>query len=235
MEIAVINETIKINKEKTVYTIEFGYTSYQLINSIIKTRIISGASTDEFYKTLRFKAESVKSLNEFLQEQIIKTGKKKLLISEVAKMICNLSRQLKYLIEVERHTILGYNPSEIIVINDEHFVYLGDESVVSIESDDMAIITYPFSLKNMFAPPELFNVTEIPFFTNYKTAYFSLGLLVIYGLLGYDDFYHDFLNHGNSSTILNILDDHPIKNTRIYWLLSRCLVEEPKNRSIILI
>jgi hypothetical protein len=235
MEIAVINDTIKINKEKTVYTIEFGYTSYQLINSLIKTRIISGASTDEFYKTIRFKAETVKTLNEFLHYRMIKTGKKKILISDAAKMIRNLSRQLKYLIEVENHTILGYNPSEIIVINDDQFVYLGDESVVSIESDDMAMISYPFSLKNMFAPPELFKVTEIPFFTNYKTAYFSLGLLVIYVLLGDDEFYHDFLKHSNSSAILNILDDHPIKNTRIYWLLSRCLVEEPKNRSIILI
>jgi hypothetical protein len=26
-----------------------------------------------------------------------------------------------------------------------------------------------------------------------------------------------------------------IKNTKLYWLLKRCLVEEPKNRSIIFI
>ena len=35
--------------------------------------------------------------------------------------------------------------------------------------------------------------------------------------------------------IIDILDQHHIKNTRIYWLLSRCLQEDPKDRSIILI
>jgi hypothetical protein len=54
-------------------------------------------------------------------------------------------------------------------------------------------------------------------------------------LLGDDDFYNDYLKHNNSEKIIESLNNHPVKNTRIYWLLSRCLVEEPKNRSIIML
>ena len=66
-------------------------------------------------------------------------------------------------------------------------------------------------------------------------AYFSFGLLLIYVLVGDDDFYKNYLKDKNSTKILEVLNNHPIKNTRLYWLLSRCLVEEPNNRSILLI
>ena len=239
MEEKIINETIKIRKEKSIYIIEFEYSSYQLINSLIKTHIIVGGSTDESYKSLRFKAESVKTLSEYLDEKKVKNGVKKFLVSDVAKMIRSLTWQLTHLIEVESHTILAYNPAYIIVINGEKFAYLGSELVADFGTgsggEDMAMISCPFSSKEIFASPELLKVKELPSFIHYKTAYFSLGLLIIYVLLGDDDFYKNFLMHNNSSIILNVLNNNPVKNTRIYWLLSRCLVEEPKDRSIILI
>ena len=97
------------------------------------------------------------------------------------------------------------------------------------------MISCPFSPNNFFASPELIKIKEIPSFVHYKTAYFSLGLLIIYVLLGDDSFYFDFIEHNDIKTVLNSLNNHPIKDTRIYWLISRCLVEEPINRSIILI
>ena len=239
MEEKLINDTIKLRNENSIYTIEFEYSSYELINSLIKTRIIVGGSTDESYKTLRFKAKTVKTLNEYLHDKKVENGRKRVLISDAAKMIRSLTVQLNYLIEVESHTILGYNPAYIIVINDLNFAYLNSELVadfgMTYGGDDMAMISCLFSSNNIFASPEILKVKEIPWFTHYKTAYFSLGLLIIYVLLGDDEFYKDFLKNNDSSIILNILNNHPVKNTKIYWLLSRCLVEEPKDRSIILI
>jgi hypothetical protein len=54
-------------------------------------------------------------------------------------------------------------------------------------------------------------------------------------MLGDDEFYREYLTHKQPSKILEELKNHPVKHTKIYWLLSRCLVEEPNNRSIILI
>ena len=53
-------ENVKITSENSIFKIEFKYSSYPLINSLIKTRLIQGGSTDETYKIIIFKATSVK-------------------------------------------------------------------------------------------------------------------------------------------------------------------------------
>ena len=230
-------DNIKITNENSIFKIEFKYAAYSLINSLIKTRIIQGGSTDETYKRIIFKAKSVKTLDEYKKDKMISQGRKNLLVSDVANVIMSLSAQLNYLIVLEFHTIIGYNPSDIIVINDEKFAFLGSELVANIDTYDeyMATISCPFSANDFLFSPEILKITEIPSKIHYKTAYFSLGILLVYMLLGDDDFYKDYLKHKHSEKILESLNSHPVKDTRIYWLLSRCLVEEPKNRSIILI
>lgn len=228
-------ENVKIYNEDSIFKIEFKYSAYSLINSLIKTRIIQGGSTDESYKIVTFKANSVKSLEDYNR---LTHGKKICLVSDLANMVRTLSIQLNYLISIESHTIIGYNPSHIIVINDDKFVFIGSELVANIDVEDnlMATISCPFSTSDFFVSPELLKIKEIPSKIHYKTAYFSLGILLIYMLLGDDEFYRDYLKEKYSENcLLESLNSHPVKNTRIYWLLSRCLVEEPKNRSIILI
>lgn len=240
MNEVIINENIKIIKDKTIYKIIFKYSNYSLIRSILKTHIIQGGSTDELYKTIKFKAESVKTLKEYEIERNKINGKKGLLVSDTARMIRSLVSQLDYLIRSESSTFLGYNREEIIVINDEKFAFLGSELIANIvpggsEGNEMAMISCPFSKSNFLVSPELFLVNEIPYYIHYKTAYFSLGLLIINILLGNDEFYGDYVNNQNIEKVLNTLNNHPVKNTRIYWLLSRCLVEDPIKRSIILL
>ena len=230
-------ENLKISKEESIFKIEFKSSEYSLINSLIKTRIIQGGSTDERYKIITFNANTVKTLEDFRNEKNLSQGKKNLSVPDVAKMIHTLSIQLNYLLEYETRTIIGYNEEDIIVINDEKFVFLSSELVTDIDSEgtEMAIISCPFSSNEFFFSPEMLKITEIPSKIHYKTAYFSLGVLLVYMLLESDDFYKDYLKHKRSEKIIECLNSDPIKNTRIYWFLSRCLVEEAKNRSIILI
>ena len=232
-----LNDNLILKKNNQNYKLEFKYTSFSLINSIIKTRIINGASTDEYYKSITFKAESVKTFNEYQNDKKIIRGKANLLIHEIAKMIRTLSKQLKYLIEKESKTILGYHPNDIIVINDEKFIFLGSELISKINSEEigMATISCPFSTSDFFVAPELLKVKTIPSLFHFKSCYFSFGCLIIFSLLDDNEFYKDYLNHRNPKKILDVLNNHHIKDTRIYWLLSRCLIEEPEERSIILI
>lgn len=228
---------IKIKKENSIFKMDFKYKAYPIINSILKTNILKGGSSDETYKSIIFKADSVKTLQQYRQEKRIQHGKNGMLISDVAKLIRCLVMQLSYLIEEESMTILGYNPHDIIVINDEKFAFLGNELVANIDPEgiELAMISCPFLPTDFFCSPELLKIKEIPSFIHYKTSYFSLGLLIIYCLLEDDEFYHDYLSEINIQNLLDVLNNHPIKNTKIYWLLSRCLDEEPKKRSIILI
>jgi len=236
MKEILLSETVNITRKKNIYKIEFKYNAYSMINSIINTNIIIGGSTDETYKTIIFSANSVKTLKKYQEDKKLLNGKKCLLVSDVARMIRSLSIQLNYLIESESSTIIGYNPNDIIVINDEKFAFLGSELVANIETDsEMAMISCPYSSSDFFYSPEILRIKEIPSLIHYKTAYFSLALLIIYTLIGETDFYIDYLHHKESEKILEVLNSHPVKKTRIFWLLYRCLVEEVKNRSIILI
>ena len=149
-------------------------------------------------------------------------------------MISTLTMQLNYLITKENRTIIGYNAENIIVINDKKFAFLGSELVTLIE-DNMTQISFPFKTTDFFVSPELLKIKEIPSYVHYKTAYFSLGCLVLYALLADDEFYYEYLKHQHSEKIIDCLNTHTIKNTKLYWLLSRSLVEESKKRSIILI
>jgi len=229
------SDYLKIIEEKNkIFKIEFSYPNIVLINSLLKTRIIKGGTTTSDYKILKFKADSVKTFHQFQEENEKKIGKKNLRIEDIALLISSLSVQLNYLISKESYTIIGYNPENIIVINDKTFAFFGSELISKVE-DNMALISYPFSKEDFYVSPELLILNELPSYVHYKTGYFSLGCLILYALSD-NDFYNKYLkeesNEINIETILNL---HPIKNTKLYWLLSRCLIKDPKERSILLI
>lgn len=231
------SENYEIYKlENSIYKITFRYAAYSLVNSLIKSRLIIGSSTDENYKMIKFKAESVKTFSQYLHDYEVRTGRKTLLVLDAAKMVRSLVQQLSYLLTKTSSTIIGYTPEEIIVINDEKFAFLGSELVANFDEDtEQAMISCPFSSHDFFFSPEIIKIKDIPAYIHYKTAYFSLACLIIYAILGDDEFYIEYLRHKQTEKIIEYLDKHPIKQTKFYWLLSRCLVEEPNNRSILLI
>jgi hypothetical protein len=231
-----VNESLKIIQDKnnkSIYKIEFNYPSPSLVRSLIKTHIIQGATLTDDYSCLRFKAHSVKRLNEFMEEQNKVRGKPPLSINLAGNMISSLSRQLSHLIIYESKTIIGYAPENIIVINDKTFAFLGSELVAEIDpiGKEMATISCPFNVTDFFASPEMLKIKELPAYVHYKTSYFSLGCLILDALLE-EDFYKEYLKELNCNKIYEYLNQLHFKNTKLYWLLSRCLVEEPKNRSI---
>ena len=230
-------ENYEIYKEKnSIYKIVFRYSAYSLVNSLVKSRLIIGSSTNEKYNIITFKAKSVKTFKQYLNEYEVKKLKKSLSIVDALKMLTSLTKQLRYLLENTFSTIIGYNPEDIIVINDEKFAFLGSELVSDIDIDKtQTMISCPYLVNDFFFSPEMMKIKDIPAYIHSKTAYFSLACLIIYGILGGDEFYVEYLKCKKIDKIIEYLDKHPIKQTKIYWLLSRCLVEEPKERCILLI
>ena len=237
------NDSLKIIQDKnnkTMYKIEFNYPCPALIRSLTKTHIIQGTITDD-YTTLRFKALSVKTFPQFIEQQSKVRGSKTLSINLAANMISSLTQQLSHLITKESQTIIGYAPENIIVLNGNTFAFLDSELVAEIDpvGKEMATISCPFKVTDFFASPEILKITELPSYVHYKTSYFSLGCLLLYALtegrLEGDDFYKEYLKELNCEKINEYLTGLHFKNTKLYWLLSRCLVEEPKKRSILFI
>lgn len=235
---------IRVDDQTGIFRIDFTHPSPSLIRSLVKTKLIQGATSTNDYKTIQFKATSVKSFAQFQSDLKAATGAPNLPISIAAHMTGCLTQQLKYLVSTESRTIIGYAAANVIVINDKKFAYLGGEFVSEIKPidpdqdnnlDNRTQICYPFSPTDFFVSPELLKITELPSYVHYKTAYFSMACLIIYALLNNTDFYTEYLQHRQSDKIIAALHSHPINETKLYWLLSRCLLEDPERRTILLI
>ena len=241
MNIIIKNDNFYISRDQSdnqTFTVFFDSYNEALIKSLTKTRIILGATTTEKYRSLTFKATSVLTFFDFQKELERENKSLKLTYNLALKMTYNLVTQLNYLITQFSKTFLGFSPKNLIIIDKSKFVYLCDEFLLDIikngENGEKLLIKSPFTRDDFFFSPELLSVKEIPSFVNYKVSYFSLGYLILYTLLG-DDSYSDNEDLQEKEKNSHRMTTLSIKNTKLYWLLERCLVEEPKNRSILFI
>lgn len=231
MKLIIERDDFKITKDSTNsnrYSITFAMNSELLIRSISSTKIILGATTSENYDIISFNATSVESFKQYLN------GLKEMRYDSTLKMVSDLSLQLNYLLKTYKQTFLGYNPDNLIVVDGNKYIYISNEYLLNIDEDEVTI-TSPFSQEDFFMSPELYNVKELPANVHYKTIYFSLGSIIIYGLTGNMDFLKDEDDKPIYQKLNNTLECLPIRGSKLYWLLKRCLDEEPKRRSIIFI
>lgn len=229
-------DCVKIVKvpSRGIFQIQFSYSNPALINSLIKTRIIQGATATDDYKVVQFKAASVQTLKQFQAEMKAKTGTDSLPINIAAQIMTSLATQLKHLISEESRTILGYAPENIIIINGKKSAFLDSELISEIE-DNMSQVICPFSSKDFFVSPEMLKINALPSYVHYKTAYFSLACLIIHVLAVNDELYNQYIQDGNPDRLMNAFKGHRLKDTKLYWLLSRCVVDDPVERCILFI
>ena len=226
------NKDLKIfkNSVNNIFKIEFKKSNPVLLLSLKK--FIKGSTCSDDYLLLTFKACSV----EMLENDRNKTEKPS--VHMVANMVSTLAGQLSFLISEYYMTFLGFNTEKILVIDGSIFLCLDTELMYEIDEQNITIYT-PFTSNDFFFSPQIKSATKLPLTVHYKTAYFSLGCLLLYVLLSYNNaFYQEYLisDSLNMQKIMNkYLTNHPIKDTKLYWLVERCLVEEPENRAILFI
>lgn len=235
------NDYLNIIEErgKNIFKINFVYQNAVLIESLLKTRIIQGGTSSEDYKILKFKAQTVKTFSQFKDEYKCKRGNSKISINDSLIILTNLSQQLNYIIKMYSKTFIGYSSENIIVINDRQFIYLGCQYLSDIYDNEMTLISCPFTQNDFFVSPELLNINEIPSYVHYKTSYFSLGLFLLYILTNDDEKYNDYLKEKQQFLRFAKIDEWlktlHVKYTKVYFLLSRSLVEDPSSRNILFI
>ena len=220
---------IQNDKNSQVYCIEFSYPSSIICNSLVKTKILRGATITDDYKQIVFKAYSVQMYNML---------DKKHGIYLAANLAGSLGAQLKYLYDAYDVTIIGFNTEKILIIDGTTSAFLDDELITEIDNDSYISIYHKFIVSDFFFSPEMKKIDKLPARVHYKTAYFSLGFLLLHALLGsqtFDEFYNDYLSGSEDLVIKKYLDSYALRETKIYWLICRCLVQEPEKRSILFI
>jgi hypothetical protein len=226
------NQYLKISKNtgNNIFRIELTRPNPVLLYSL--TKFVKGSTYSDDYLLFTFKAYSVQMFTSYKENY-----KGKLRIPMVANMVDTLAGQLQELYKYYV-TFLGFNAENIIVINDHIFLCLDIGLMREVDEQNNVTIFTPFTSSEFFFSPELKIATKLPLTIHYKTSYFSLGCLLLYVLLSYDDaFYQEYVTGSLNmqEILLKYLENHPIKDTNLYWLIERCLVEEPEKRAILFI
>ena len=105
---------------------------------------------------------------------------------------------------------------DITVIDNEWYIITNMDKLVNIIDDDNILLDTPIEIKEKLIPPEIKNINTLPFITNVSCIYYSIALLTIYCM----------------KINLNL---NEIYDTKLYFFLKRCLLNEPEDRYYILI
>ena len=225
------NNHLKIIKSvNNIFRIELKNPNPVLLLSL--TKFIKGSTCSDDYLLMTFKAFSVQMFTSYKE----KSGKTS--IYTAANMVSTLGGQLNHLVGEYYMTFIGFNAENIIVINEDIFLSLDIELMREIDEQNNITIFTPFTSSDFFFSPELKMASRLPLIVHYKTAYFSLACLLLYVLLSYDDaFYREYLigSLNMQQIFKKYLENHTIKDTKLYWLIGRCLVQEPAKRAILFI
>jgi hypothetical protein len=227
-EITTTNEiSIEQDKSKnTLFTIKSNnyYTNNNfifLLNSLTNTKIIQNTTLIN-NKSLMFKAFSIQTL-----EQI----KEKMSHTIMLKMIYYLSKQLSYLINYENKCFFTYDPKNVIIIDNKIFAYLSQDHLVDFNNKNSNLYIYsPISKDDHYLSPELSICTKLPVIINYKTIFYSLGLLLLESLLG--NKVEETLDETLEEKMSKIKS---LKETKLYYFLERALNPAPNERFLLYI
>lgn len=217
------NDEFKIYKDhdNSKYRINFYKPSHSLIESILYCKIIPGVTIEHDYKTIYFKAKSVKILSHEINQQIQQTQQNQDENAEALKLCYYLSFQLKYLIKNQKKCFISFDKEKILLINNK-YIFLSNNNLMPIESEENICINGPFK-KNQFSSPELNEVFNIPTSINYRIIYYSLALVILY--------YLRQNTNNNEMTNEDILES--IEGTKLYFLLKGALDPSIENRRLL--
>jgi len=212
-----INETIyktkeyEIQQERNTFKIQLKQESPSLLKSILNTTGLLGASVSDNYKTLTFKAHSIKPIQVSIDYNIS------------LKIIYYLTKQLEFLIVTERKSFYKYNLSNLFIV-DSKIMYLSNEYLLDIKKEKIRI-SIPFP-KEQYDSPELLELNTIPAEIHYKTIYYTLANIVTHLLTEH----LQNKEQDPNKDPLKILE-----GTKLFGLLKRCKHSTPEKRSIIYI
>jgi hypothetical protein len=213
--------TISNEDDDNIFYIRFASRSEQLITSFAKQLV--GVTVFADYKTVCFRASSVKTYTQFRDDLRVENGVRRMNYAATLSMVTDLTMQLTRLL-AQNKCFYVFDPENLIVVDGTKFIYVSNEHLLDfIPRRGTILFMKPFIKLRRFSSPEVSRIVILPSEINHKAIYYSLGMLALYGL--YDDDAFDEERDKMKS----------IKGTKLYWLVKRCLDEDPNKRSILFI
>lgn len=216
---------MKIIKEKeSLFRIDFfnDLIDFSLMRSI--KHMLNNGICSQFKNSLFIKANNIRFYRDFIKEQNSKNGTFRLSHEWCLRLLYSLSEQIKYLIQEESKCFYQFDFENLLVM-DDLFFYVSNEHLREIEDEHIQIYSI-LEKENGFFSPELFQTNSMPPISiHYKTIYYSLALLIISAGL-YKKI--ECLNKNMFEKLCK-----PLKESKLYYFLIRCLHEDVNKRVLL--
>ena len=254
-----IGNTVITKKRNAERNAKTKTNTYEIRNDACPHLMKSVAATG--IKTPTFEARDVMTLKEFLERSSHGTelyaalcllhdmGRQmQALLSGGHGIACFSVDDVVIITHRESDAFTHSDPESTLGGADPQFLFLNDRMIFEVDGSDGALLidrALNADAKNAFVAPELAAKQEQEQErVHFKTAYHSAAQLLIYFLLGKSEsdrksesgsrqgIIRDSmsLKQGIMSTSLNL---NPIKGTKLYWFLLRCLNRVPSDRSYV--
>jgi len=139
--------------------------------------------------------------------------KRKLTYNEAVQLFFDTEAQVE-LLENNKQGVIFLSPSKIFILNDR-FIILDKSALFQLENNYF-FIDKLLDKNHPFLSPELKAMKKLPSRIHRTTLYYSFALMII--------------------KLMDISEDlREIKNTKLYFMLKRCLMSEPIKRHFIYI
>lgn len=149
--------------------------------------------------------EKIRSFNDYLSD-----NDGLLTYEQSLNIIHTLSVQINFLYE-KKCGFYGIDLNDIIVINNDIFIIINDEKILTIDRHDnnneLLIIDKMIHIP-LFHNPEILQVKELPAKINHKCIYYSLGLFILFCMFGKQTTINEAMKY--------------IYHTKLYFFLERC-------------
>lgn len=193
-----------------------------LCSSVCALSFLPSVSLSSSRAELSFIANSVCSFCDYIDTQA--GHRNKFTYDDGLCLATTIGNQIFHL-ENRGHTLSWIDPKHIIVVDNKYFLYLGDEHVVKLSNKHTFFITKPiFMLESLYLAPEYKCVRKLPAELPKSAVYYSLAAVIVHSL---------FPDKPIQEFHTNVLA--PILDTKLYWMLLKCLTAEPSERVCLII
>ena len=208
---------IQIIKNKNNYTIKSTHNNF-FKEILYEFNVQSEKETTS--TEINVKLDSVVSLQEYLNNK----PDKLLELYEITFVIQDLIKQINYL-ESNNKTVSHFSIEDFLILNNNLCLFIGLDKIYDFDKNGNFQIQELFKKNNRFLSPEIKNMTTIPALINYKSCYYSLGLLIL----------KIFIDIEISNENEFIEKTNLIRGLPSYWFIKNLLVENHNDRHILYI
>lgn len=141
------------------------------------------------------------------------------------------------LLEREKKSIFSIDINDIIVLNNDTFLFINHTKIVNINKNYISyckllnenqLLKLPQILLNN--EEELININTLPINVHYTTVYYSFGIFLLDLLYCYKNI---SVTNKNGLSALNSMKKY--KYSGLYYFIKRCIEEDSENRSLLFI